>query len=58
MKESMIYSCNQGTSEDVPCDENRSCFDGTLYTKIWKHHGSKDILMVMEKYKEKSKTSA
>ena len=56
-EEPLVYSCNQGPNEDEPSDENQSCFGGSLYTKIWNHKGSKDILIVMEKYKQRCKNS-
>ena len=56
-EEPLIYSCNQGPNEDEPSDENQSCFGGSLYTKIWNHKGSKDILIMMEKYKQRCKNS-
>ena len=56
-EEPLVYSCNQGPNEDEPSDENQSCFGGSLYKKIWNHQGSKDILIVMEEYKERCKNS-
>ena len=56
-EEPLVYSCNQGPNEDEPSDDNQSCFGGSLYTKIWNHQGSKDILIVMEKYKQRCKNS-
>ena len=43
-----VYSCNQGPKEDEVADEEDSCFDGTLIKKMWKQHGSKDILISLE----------
>ena len=48
-----VHSCNQGPDEDTPSDEVVSCFGGTLSNKVWKQRGSVDILIVMQKEKEK-----
>jgi len=53
-----VHSYNQGPIEDVPSDNTETCFGGTLQTKIWKHRGSKDIVMEMENYKGKCMRSA
>ena len=50
-----IYSCNQGPNGEEVADEEDSCFDGTLIKKMWKQHGSKDILISLEQKKEKIK---
>ena len=39
--------------EDEPFDNIKTYLNGTLQTKIWKHCGSKDILMELENYKGK-----
>ena len=31
--EPLVYSCNQGSLEDEPADEQESCFEGTLKIK-------------------------
>lgn len=36
---------------EVACDEQEQCLGGVLQTKTWKHRGSKDILVVLDKYK-------
>ena len=48
-REEAVYSNN----EDEPSSSTSTCFGGTLHMKIWKHRGSKDILMEMENYKGK-----
>ena len=54
----LVYSCNQGPLEDEPVDEQESCFEGTLKTKIWKPKGNQDILIALQKYKQKCKEGA
>ena len=56
-KEDEVHLCNQGPDNDEPSDEVESCFGGTLSAKVWKHHGSKDLLMAMEMKKEKIKNA-
>ena len=48
-----VLSTNEAPNEDEPSDDTETCFGGTLQIKIWKHCGSKDILMEMENYKQK-----
>ena len=57
-REEEVHSYNQAPIEDVPSDENKTCFGGTLQTKIWKPRGSKDILKVLENYKRQCMRSA
>ena len=42
---------------EVACDEQEQCLGGVLQTKTWKHRGSKDILVVLDKYKGKCRAS-
>ena len=53
----MDYSCNQGPVEDEPADEHQSCFDGTLSSRIWNNRGTHDILIALQKYKERMKNA-
>ena len=57
-REEEVHSYNQAPIEDVPSDENKTCFGGTLQSKIWKPKGSKDILKVLDNYKGSCMKSA
>ena len=52
-----VYSCNHGPNEDEAADEEDSCFGGVLVEKMWKQHGSKDILISLEQKKTNIKKS-
>ena len=56
-EEPMVYSCNQGPLKDEPADVHESCFEGTLSSRIWNHRGTHDILIALQKYKERMRNA-
>ena len=42
---------------EVACDEQEQCLGGAFQTKTWNHRGSKDILVVLDKYKGQCRAS-
>ena len=56
-EEPMVYSCNQGPLEDESADEYESCFEGTLSSRIWNHRGTQDILIALQKFKERMRNA-
>ena len=55
--EPLVYSCKQGPLEDDAADEHQSCFDGTLSSRIWNNRGTHDILIALQKYKERMRNA-
>ena len=43
--------------EEFAYDEQEQCLGGVIQTKTWKHIGSKDILVVLNKYKGKCRAN-